>query len=80
MSKTDANVLKRGCKRMLLSLLTMMLFALAGICFYAVAISHGYLAVICFIAALGWLVLALTLLYAQGLTRRMHKESQGENK
>lgn len=80
MSKTDANILKRGCKRMLLSLLTAAFFALAVYCFYLTAISYGYWAVLSFIAALVWWGLAFILLYVQGLISGKYKESEGEGK
>lgn len=80
MSKSDVSTLKRGLKRMAVSLLTAAFFALSVYAFYLTAISYGYWAVLCFIAALVLWGLALFLLYVQGLIGGKYKKSEDESK
>lgn len=80
MNKTDVEILKRGLKRMGLALLTAALFVISVASLIKVATAPGYLAVLLFILALVELVMAITLLYAQGLSPKMRNESQGDGK
>jgi hypothetical protein len=80
MNKTDVKVLKRGLKRMGLALLTAALFAISVISLIKVATAPGYLAVLLFIIAILEMVMAITFLYAQGLSPKVSNESQGDCK
>lgn len=79
-TRSDAVALKRGLKRMMIALLTVVLFGIAVFGFIVTAISPGYLAVLLFIASIVALIFAFVFLYAQGLTRKPHVESQGDDK
>lgn len=79
-NKTDVDVLKRGLKRVVVALVMAATFVIAVLGFVVTAIAPGYLAVILFLASILMLVMAFALLYAQGINRRIHTESQGENK
>lgn len=79
-NKTDVDVLKRGLKRVVVALVMAATFVIAVLGFIVTAIAPGYLAVILFLASILMLVMAFALLYAQGINRRIHTESQGENK
>ena len=80
MNKTDVEILKRGLRRMGLALLTTAMFAISVLGFFAVATAPGYLAVLMFIGSVFAMMAAITLLYAQGLTTKVRKESVGETK
>lgn len=80
MYKKDMRILKRGLKRMALSLITAAFFVIAVLGFIIVATAPGYLAVFLFIVSLVSLGTAFLLTYVQGLTRREYEESQGEDK
>ena len=79
MSKTDEKILRRGLKRMALALLTTALFAIAVAGLVTVAFVSGYWAVLLFFVSLYVMAIALSLLYAQGITRKQNG-SQGESK
>lgn len=80
MKETDKRILKRGLKRVLMSLATTIAFLAALYGFYLVAVTEGYVAVLTFIFSLMILGYALVLLYAQGITRKSQSEGQGEDK
>jgi len=77
--KVDMDILKRGIKRVVVALIMAAMFVMAVLGFIVTANAHGYLAVILFLASVLMLITALTLLYAQGINRRVHTESKGEN-
>jgi len=76
-NKQDARILKRGLKRTMLALWTVMQFAIAMLGFITVATAPGYLAVVLFFVSVLILVIAIVLLYAQGIT---YVESKGDRK
>lgn len=79
-SKAGSRTVFIGLRRTMLALLTIMLFA-ATICgFVTVAHARGYLAVLLFFVSVLGLVSSYILLYAQGITNVMPKESKGESK
>lgn len=80
MNKADAKILKRGLKRVGVALLTTATFAIAVLGLILTATVPGYLAVLLFLASALALAVAFTLLYAQGINRRISKESAGESK
>ena len=77
MNKSDARVIVRGLKRILLALLTAATFAIAVIGLIVVATAPGYLAVVLFFASILAMVCSFVLLYAQGI---ICIESKGESK
>lgn len=66
-TKADAKALRRGFKRMLLALLTALLFGLSVYAFVAAATATGYWAVVLVISALVLLLWTFILVYAQGI-------------
>ena len=78
MSKSDVKTLKRGLKRMVFALVTAALFALSVWGFFITASAPGYLAVLMFLASVLWMAMAVTFLYAQGITRKMTAERKDE--
>lgn len=80
MSKSDIKILKRGLKRMAVSLFTATTFAISVFGLIVVAFIPGYLAVFLFLVSLLGLGMAFILLYAQGISRKKINESKGEKK
>lgn len=76
-TKTDVMNLRRGFKSTVLALFTALEFGLSILTFISVASATGYWAVALFILALGMMVLAFILLYAQGI---IQGERQGARK
>lgn len=79
-TKTDAKTVAVGIKRTLLALLTILFLGAAVYGFVAVASASGYIAVLLFFASVLGLIASYILLYAQGITNVVPKESKGENK
>ena len=79
MNKTDFNIFKRGCKRMVVSILTAAFFVLSVWGFCSTATAPGYLAVLLFLASVLWAGMAIVLLYAQGIlpTKRARRKGDG---
>ena len=73
MNKHDLKVLVRGLKRVGVALLTAAFFSASILGFVATAFFPGYIAVGMFLVSLFWLLMAVVLLYAQGLTRVKRK-------
>lgn len=65
-TKTDKHAITRGLKHVLLSLITVAMFAASVSGFYVTAIVPGYLAVAAFIASIAASVATVILLYAHG--------------
>ena len=80
MNKNDGRIVTRGLKRTVLALLTVALFTLGVIGLILTASTPGYLAVLMFLVSIVEMLIALVLLYAQGINHRNHKESTGESK
>ena len=78
MNKTDGKILKRGLKRMSLALMTAAIFVTSVLGFIKVAFVPGYLAVALFLGSVVALGMALVLLYAQGINRKIRTESKGD--
>ena len=78
MNKTDVNALKRGLRRMVIALLTVVTFVVSLLGFIAVAMVPGYLAVLAFFVSVFAAGFSFVLLYAQGTVRKKPTESQGE--
>lgn len=78
-NKNDARVVATGLKRTVLALLTAATFFAAVVGFIATTKAAGYLAVGLFFASILALLGSFVLLYAQGLTPKLVKESQGDN-
>jgi uncharacterized membrane protein len=78
-TKTDSTILKRGLKRVGVSLLTTAMFAVSVLGLIVTAITPGYLAVFLFLVSIVAMLAAFILLYAQGINRRIHAESQGDD-
>lgn len=68
-TKDDARIMGTGIKRMILALITAALFALMVNSFLMVGVKVGWWAVVAFLAGIILLLLAVGLLYAQGITR-----------
>ena len=79
-NKNDARVVASGLKRTILALLTAAIFAASVIGFIKVATASGYIAVALFFGSILGIIIAFTLLYAQGITNKIPKESSGDNK
>ena len=80
MNKVDANILKRGLKRVGVSLLTTAVFVGSVVCLITTATAPGYLAVLLFLLSVIGLAATFILLYAQGINRKISMESKGESK
>lgn len=80
MNKTDAKILKRGLKRVGVAILTTAIFVSSVVGLIVTATAPGYLAVLLFLLSIAGLLSAFVLLYAQGINRRISKESAGESK
>ncbi len=76
-TKNDKYALTRGLKHILLSLISVVMFAASASGFIVTAIVPGYLAVAAFIASIAAAVATYILVYAQGLIRTA---SRGESK
>ena len=76
-TKRDVISLGRGLKRMIIALITAFLFALSVFSFFLVAKAPGYWAVVVFFGAVVLLIVAFTLLYAQGI---VPDERKGDDK
>lgn len=76
MNKADWNVLKKGLKRLALSLFTTALFVAAVYGLIVTAMVSGYAAVLLFITSLVLVLFAFSFLYAHGLDGT---EDKGEN-
>jgi Flp pilus assembly protein TadB len=68
-TKDDARTMGIGIKRTILALVTAGLFALAVNSFLMVGTKVGWWAVVAFLAGIVLLLLAVFLLYAQGITK-----------
>lgn len=79
-NKTDAKILKRGLKRVGVALLTALIFVSSLVGLIVTATAPGYLAVMLFLLSAMGLLATYILMYAQGLNRRISKESKGESK
>ena len=77
-AKANAKVMGRGFGRMLLAVLTAVLFAISVYGFIVVASVTGYWAVLLFHVSGMNLVWAFALLHAQGKNRKADTESQGD--
>lgn len=73
----NVKILGRGFARVVVALFTAATFGLSVLDFIAVASATGYCAVALFIAAIMLLLVAVILLYSQGIT---NKESKGDGK
>ena len=73
----NVKILGRGFTRVVVALFTAATFGLSVLDFIAVASATGYCAVALFIAAIMLLLVAVILLYSQGIT---NKESKGDGK
>lgn len=80
MDKTDVKILKRGLKRVGAALLTAATFAISVLGLVVTATVPGYLAVLLFLVSIVLMAVAFTLLYAQGINRKISKGSAGDNK
>ena len=76
-TKNDKYALTRGLKHILISLITVVMFAASVSGFIVTAIVPGYLAVTAFIASIAAAVATFILVYAQGIIRT---ENRGESK
>ena len=76
-NKKDVRVVARGIRRTILALLTAATLGASMLGFYTVSIVSGYMAVLLFFASVLGIVVAVMLLYAQGIIRT---ESNGESK
>ena len=63
----NAQIVRRGLKRILLALMTAAMFVISVVGFIAVATAPGYLAVLLFFASVATLGCVFILLYAQGI-------------
>ena len=68
-TKADARTLGRGIKRMTLALITAAMFALAVNSFLMVGFKSGWWAVVAFMCGIVLSLIAVFLLYAQGIAR-----------
>ena len=80
MNKVDANILKRGLKRVGVSLLTTAVFVGSVVGLITTATAPGYLAVLLFQLSVIGLAATFILLYALGINRKISMESKGESK
>jgi hypothetical protein len=67
-TKDDARTMGRGIKRMAIAMVTAALFALSVNSFLMVSTKVGWWAVVAFLAGIVLLLLAVFLLYVQGIT------------
>lgn len=77
-TKLDTGVLKVGLKRMMIALLTAVLFAFSVCGFIATAMAPGYLAVLLFIVSLLVMGCAFVFLYAQGIILAVSRGEKNE--
>ena len=77
MNKADWNVLKKGLKRLALSLFTAALFAVAVYGLIVTAMVSGYVAVLLFVTSVVMMLSSFVFLYAHGLDST---EDKGESK
>lgn len=77
MNKADLIVLKKGLKRLALSLFTAALFGVSVYGFIVTAMVSGYVAVLLFVTSVVLLLCSFLFLYAHGLDGT---EDQGEDK
>ena len=73
----NVKIFGRGLARVAVALVTAAMFGLSVLDFIAVASATGYCAVALFIIAIVQLLVAVILLYSQGIT---NKESKGDGK
>ena len=76
-TKDDALTMSRGIKRMVIAMVTAALFALAVNSFLMISTKVGWLAVVAFLGGIILLLIAVFLLYVQGIT---HVGKSGDDK